>query len=224
MPGYYSDKLSGERLRKVYAIAPPRIRQYLDAEIHFVLDVITPHDRVLELGCGYGRVLERLAEKAAFAVGIDASFDSLQSADNLTHRRSHIGLAQMDAARLGISGASFDCVVCIQNGISAFNVDKGRLMAEALRMTRPGGTVLFSSYAPQFWTERLAWFELQSRHGLVGEIDYAATGDGVIVCKDGFRAVTVGHDEFLRLTKKLNASASITEVDESSLFCVIRRD
>ena len=40
--GYYSEKLAAEKLRKVYAIATPRIRQYLDAEIHFVRERIRP--------------------------------------------------------------------------------------------------------------------------------------------------------------------------------------
>jgi hypothetical protein len=30
---YYSEKLSAERLKKCYDIAPSRVRQYLDAEI-----------------------------------------------------------------------------------------------------------------------------------------------------------------------------------------------
>ena len=52
----------------------------------------------------------------------------------------------MDAAALGFRDRVFDVVVCIQNGISAFKVDRRALIAEAIRVTRPGGSVLFSSY------------------------------------------------------------------------------
>ena len=37
MPGYYSEKLSAERLQKVYRVATPRVKQYLAAEIDYVL-------------------------------------------------------------------------------------------------------------------------------------------------------------------------------------------
>ncbi|RLB21785.1 MAG: class I SAM-dependent methyltransferase, partial [Deltaproteobacteria bacterium] len=113
----------------------------------------------------------------------------------------------------------FDRVVCIQNGISAFKVEPRRLVLEALRVTRPGGKVLFSSYSPRFWNERLEWFQRQAELGLLGEIDYEATGNGVIVCKDGFRATTFGAEEFLSLVSDLHVSPQITEVDGSSIFC-----
>jgi hypothetical protein len=36
--------------------------------------------------------------------------------------------------------------------------------------------MLFSTYCERFWEERLKWFEIQAQHGLIGEIDYHATG------------------------------------------------
>lgn len=128
----------------------------------------------------------------------------------------------MDAINTGFASDAFDVVVCIQNGISAFHVDQVALVHEAVRISKPGGLVLFSTYAERFWEHRLEWFELQADAGLVGEIDHEASGDGVIVCKDGFKATTVSPDEFTRLTDDLEAEVSLVEVDESSLFCQIR--
>ena len=59
MPGYYAEKLSADRLRLCYEIASPRIKRYLTAELDFVLDKLKSTHVVLELGCGYGRVLQR---------------------------------------------------------------------------------------------------------------------------------------------------------------------
>ena len=94
-------------------------------------------------------------------------------------------------------------------------------MEEAMRVTRSGGTVLFSSYSERFWVDRLEWFQIQSDHGIIGEIDEDATDSGVIVCKDGFRATTVGPDEFLSLSMGLDIETQITEVDGSSIFCEV---
>jgi ubiquinone/menaquinone biosynthesis C-methylase UbiE len=216
---YYSDKLSAARLERVYEIASPRVRQYLKAELEYVMSSIGPSDTVLELGCGYGRVLARLAEKAKAAVGIDTSLASLALAKELYQDK--VLLAQMDAVNLGFADASFDLTACVQNGVSAFKVDKKALMRESLRVTRPGGFALFSSYATAFWDHRLDWFVRQAEEGLLGEIDWEATGGGVIVCKDGFRATTISGDEFQNLALELDRSAEILEVDGSSLFCCI---
>jgi 2-polyprenyl-6-hydroxyphenyl methylase/3-demethylubiquinone-9 3-methyltransferase len=128
----------------------------------------------------------------------------------------------MDAVALGFRDGVFDVVACIQNGIAAFDVDQTALMREAVRVTRPGGILLFSSYAAAFWPERLDWFHRQAAEGLIGEIDPARTGDGVITCKDGFRATTATPDDFRRLAATLDLNATIQEVDASSLFCEVR--
>jgi len=222
MSGYYTEKLSAERLKRCYEIAPPRVKQYLEAEIEHVLDKLKAIDRVLELGCGYGRVLQRLLEKSKKVAGIDTSNPSLLMAREFIGNISSCYLIEMDAAELGFQKNSFDAVVCIQNGISAFAVNQRKLLEESVRVIRPGGIALFSSYSEHFWRDRLEWFRLQAKQGLLGEIDEAATGKGIIVCKDGFKASTVGPDDFAALTSGLPVFSKITEVDRSSIFCEIR--
>ena len=78
---------------------------------------------------------------------------------------------------------------------------------------------MLSSYSEQFWPDRLEWFARQAQLGLLGEIDWNATGEGVIVCKDGFRTTTFSEADFIALASKLGVDPVITEVDGSSLFC-----
>ena len=66
---------------------------------------------------------------------------------------------------------------------------------------------------------RLEWSEIQSAHYLIGEIDYQATGNGTVVCRDGFRATTADRSNFEKLAASLDVTPRITEVDGSSLFC-----
>lgn len=219
--GYYLRGLSGERLRRCYEVAPPRVRAYLDAEIAFARSRIAPGDAVLELGCGYGRVARELAKVARRVVGIDTSAESLALAREMTDPALRCEFVEMDAADLRFCDASFDVVACVQNGVSAFGVEPARLLHEAIRVTRRGGRVLFSSYSSSFWGPRLEWFERQAECGLVGDIDRALTGNGVIVCRDGFRATTFGAREFEALTAELGVEAVVTEVDGSSVFCEI---
>lgn len=219
---YYEDKLSGERLRRCYELAPARIRRYLQAETTFAVQAVRGSSRILELGCGYGRALGDIAPAVSVAVGCDTSWASLRLGRMLLARQRNVALVRTDAARLSFAPGTFDAVICIQNGISAFGVDRRKLVSEAARVTRPGGHVLFSSYSPRIWEERLDWFRRQADAGLVGAIDEAQTRDGTIVCRDGFRATTVDEKAFTNLFRGLGLCPELREVDESSLFCLAR--
>jgi len=218
---YYSDSLAAERLKRCYELATPAVRRYLDAETRYVRKWIRSGDRVLELGCGYGRVLRELATETRRLVGIDTSLASLGMARRYLADLPHVSLVQSDAVRPALAPHSFDVVLCTQNGVSAFHADHIVLFENAAGLVAPGGTLLFSTYAREFWAHRLEWFRIQARQGLVGEIDEATTGDGTIVCKDGFTASTLDATDFRRLAAHIGVGANIQVVDGSSLFCAV---
>ena len=221
MQGYYKGKLSGVRLQQCYELAPPRVAQYLEAEIQFILEQLEFSDSVLELGCGYGRVTGRLAEVAKRAVGIDYAVESVELARHLFGGNSQCEFFEMDALELTFNESEFDKVVCVQNGICAISVERETLFRQALRVTRPGGRLFFSTYSVGFWDGRLQWFEAQAAAGLVGAIDYEKTGNGEIVCKDGFRAGLVLPEEFETFCAGLGLKAEVSEVDGSSVICSV---
>ncbi len=220
---YYTEHLSAENLRRCYEIAPPRVCQYLRAELDFALEFIHAGETVLDLGCGYGRILPELATRAAEVTAIDNAPASIALAEKTASDFPNVTVREMDAAALDFVASRFDLVLCLQNGISAFHRDQRTLLRQALRVCRPGGVALFSTYAEGFWLQRLEWFQLQAEAGLLGEIDWQRTGNGFIACKDGFTASTVSPDRFRSLAAGLPADLTLTEVDESSLFCILRK-
>jgi 2-polyprenyl-6-hydroxyphenyl methylase/3-demethylubiquinone-9 3-methyltransferase len=216
---YYSKKLNSNSLMNCYEIAPQRVQQFLKAEIDFVLTNISSSDHALELGCGYGRVAKRISEKAGKITGIDISTDNIQLANEYVQFSQKCEFLVMDARKLEFPNDCFDITICVQNGISAFKLDPIELLKESIRVTKNNGIILFSSYSEKFWAHRLEWFQIQSDHNLIGEIDKDLTKDGTIVCKDGFRAITYSGEDFLELTSKFNVEPEIIEVDDSSVFC-----
>lgn len=229
MPGeesnrnYYRDKLSAERLRKVYELATPRIRQYLEAEIEHARSFLEPGMRIIELGCGYGRILRELASGEISTVGIDNSLESLLMARKYVSAVKPMIPICGDASRLPLADKAFDLVLCLQNGISAFQADRKILIGEAYRVIKPNRNILFSSYSEKFWNARLEWFKIQSEAGLLGELDLEKTGDGKIVCRDGFTGTAIKPEELESLTSHLEASVDIYEIDRSSLVCRIQK-
>lgn len=221
MAGYYAGRLDGERLDACYALANPPVRQYLGAEIAHLRSRLAPGWRVLELGCGTGRVALQLIGDGRQVAGIDTAPASLALAAARTPPGATVRFLCMDAVRLALADASFDAVACVQNGICAFRVDQAALLAEALRVLRPGGRAIFSSYADAFWPHRLAWFKAQAAAGLLGPLDLPACRDGFIVCKDGFRSGRVTPAGFATLCGRLGVLGTASEIDGSSVFCEI---
>lgn len=219
MTNYYSKSLNANRLQKCFEVAPARVVQFLEAEITFVLNKINSNDIVLDLGCGYGRVAIRLLEKAKKVVGIDMSKDNIELANEIVGNNKNSEFYTMDAADLKFDDNSFDKVICVQNGVSAFKVNPLKLFKESIRVTKKGGIVLFSSYSEKFWDDRLHWFQIQAENKLIGEIDYSLTKNGNIYCKDGFHATTYSTKEFLDLASNFDVKTTIHEVDNSSIFC-----
>lgn len=219
MTNYYSNLLNSNKLQRCYEIAPVRVKQFLEAEIAFVLNGVSQNDKILDLGCGYGRVAIRLLEKAKKVIGIDISKDNIHLAKKNVGNNENCEFYKMNAIDLKFADNFFDTVICVQNGISAFNVNPLKLMKESIRVTRKGGTVLFSTYSEKFWEYRLKWFQIQAEQRLIGEIDYRLTKNGVIVCKDGFKAITYSGQKLLELASDFNVQTTIHEIDNSSVFC-----
>ena len=219
---YYALNLNSQSLFRVYDTAIPRVRRYLQAEMDFVKRRLNGSERVLEVGAGYGRILRELAPSAHSLVGVDISEDSVRFGREFLKSCANVRLEVMDGHHLDFRD-EFDAVLCLQNGLSAMKGEASRIVSGCLKAARPGGRAFFSTYSGKFWEHRLAWFEEQAEKGLLGEIDRERTRDGVIVCKDGFRARTFTEEDLIALGQSSGYGYQVQEVDESSLFLVITK-
>ena len=101
--------------------------------------------RVLELGCGTGLILERIAKVAKEAVGIDLSEGMAERARE-RGLDVHIG----SVTDLPFEDESFDLTYSFK--VLAHVPDIETAIAEAVRVTRPGGHLLLELYNP--WSLR----------------------------------------------------------------------
>ena len=219
--GYYAKKLNAEKLYQVYQTKIPQVIDYLRSEIEFVREHLGGNETALELGAGYGRIMKELSPSVRKITGIDVSEHSVALGREYLKDLANCTVETMDAHTLAFN-EEFDVLLCLQNGLSAMKGNPENLIRRSLRVLAPGGTAFFSSYSPKFWEHRLAWFQEQAEKGLLGEIDMEKTGNGRIVCKDGFTATTFDHGDMERLGKASGRPYRVEEVKDSSIFLILR--
>lgn len=222
LENFYSKSLNAVKLYDVYRTKIGRVKQYLEKEIEFVLKRLSADDALLEIGAGYGRIMKELCKSVKFVHGIDISDNSVAFGLRYLEGCANCELKTADVYSY-TSDVEYDTVLCLQNGISAIGGNTEELVKIALKTLKRNGTAYFSSYSPKFWDTRLAWFEEQSGKGLLAEIDYNKTGDGKIICKDGFTSSAFSERDMERLGRASGCSYEIQETDNSSLFLIIRK-
>ncbi len=108
-----------------------------------------PDETVLDLGCGVGHTLRRVAPRVRLAIGADATPGMLDGARTLMEREgiTNVALVVTMAEALPFLDASFDAVSC---RLAAHHfADVERAFVEVARVLRPGGRfVLSDNYAP----------------------------------------------------------------------------
>lgn len=221
MDNYYAEKLNSQMLFKVYETQIPRVRQYLKAEIDFVKKNLLNTQSVLELGAGYGRIIKELAPCCRSIVGIDISSESVELSKDYLKDCPNASIVEMDVQQIHFS-EPFNVILCLQNGLSAMRADSV-VIHKILDNVAPGGTAYFSSYSTKFWNTRLKWFEEQASKGLLGEIDYTKTKNGVIVCNGGFKATFHSSEDFKKIGEELGYPFEVQEVDDSSMFLIVHK-
>jgi ubiquinone/menaquinone biosynthesis C-methylase UbiE len=108
-------------------------------------------DRVLDVGCGHGRTVERAAGIVGddgLVVGIDASEEMLRMATRRCQRLIDAGrvrLALADSASIPYPDESFDKVVTVHT--LYFWDDPGRHLRELYRVLRVGGRLVVGFHA-----------------------------------------------------------------------------
>jgi len=131
-------------------------------------------DKILDLGCGFGRHAFEAARRGANVVALDAgreevegvaaTFAAMVEAGELSTENLHVASVQGDALALPFPDGTFDRVICsevlehIPNDVGA--------MRELARVLRPGGTMAIT--VPRFGPELINWALSDAYHNVPG--------------------------------------------------------
>jgi SAM-dependent methyltransferase len=106
---------------------------------------LPPDARLLDAGCGSGRMLDDLA-RFGRATGLDINATAVRTA----RARGH-DVRQADMVNMPLPDGCFDVVTCLD--VLEHIRDDRRALAELLRVTRPGGAIVVTVPAyPSLWS------------------------------------------------------------------------
>lgn len=138
----------------LYSLGSPELLLAATNEIVELLrsyDLLGPHTRVLDLGCGIGRMEAALSGEVQHIHGIDVSGEMVAAAHRRTAALPNVSIAQSSGLDLQpLADSSFDVVLAVDS--FPYVVQAGWELAvtmfrEAARVLRPGGELLILSFS-----------------------------------------------------------------------------
>ena len=130
-------------------------------------------DRLLDLGCGFGRHAYEAARRGADVVALDAGLDEVlgvaavfaaMAEQGELADGTEVATVQGDGYRLPFPDGAFDRVICSE--VLEHLHDDRAAMAELARVLRDGGTMAVT--VPRFGPELVNWALSDEYHGVEG--------------------------------------------------------
>jgi SAM-dependent methyltransferase len=105
---------------------------------------LTENSRILDAGCGAGRIAQEAVKKGYNVFGMDYSYGMLVKADSIVNRvdQHNVKLCQGDIESVPLKESSFDVIICL--GVVAYLRTEEKAFRELARALKPGGVLVVS--------------------------------------------------------------------------------
>lgn len=145
---------------------------------------------ILDIGCGTGRLLNRLAKQfpQVQGTGLDLSPEMIKEAKDKNIYGSRLQFLQGNVEALPFPDSAFDAVFCT---ISFLHYPHPELvLAEIKRVLRPGGIFYLADYTVNDWTEyqevsispgRLRWYSRKKREQLAKNVGLSCLSHNYLI-------------------------------------------
>jgi ubiquinone/menaquinone biosynthesis C-methylase UbiE len=137
-----------DRIAHLYDVDMAQNMRFRDVDFYARIATST-RGRVLELGCGNGRILLELVARGVDAVGVDRSQRMLADLQRkATARALPVRACAMDVRRLGFRATHFDAVLCPYSLVTYMTDedDAHAMLGEAKRVLSAGGSIVVDAF------------------------------------------------------------------------------
>ena len=106
---------------------------------------ITPNDTVLEIGCGSGNLLSRMAKRALLVTGVDMSEASIDFAKQRCAGLNNVNFQVNSISKMEMPNSYYSKVVCQEVIEHLFTDEIDHLISKSYKALKPGGQLLITT-------------------------------------------------------------------------------
>lgn len=212
---FFIRKEQSEFISKVYSETPLVIQGLFRQESEMLRTALAGASRVLEVGCGFGRVLEWVPAGVKYA-GVDISIHYLQEART---RNPGPDWICGDATRLPFAGGSFDAVFCVQNTLGNMEGIEEKVLSEMRRVCCRRGRLILSVYSEDSFETRRLWYDRLVDAGIFRRIWLDPKRPRITRSDTGWSSRCFDRDEVRHFLQGAS-SIGITKLGSFLYFCV----
>jgi ubiquinone/menaquinone biosynthesis C-methylase UbiE len=141
-------------LGKSSASSYPPYQNLFEAERRCLLKNIQPDAVVLDVGCGDGRNMRTILEKTLYVTGIDNDKKAVKDAEKHFDAFPTVKIVYAEAISLPFEDGLFDIVTYLMI-LPNLDTHKEKALSEAVRVLKPGGIIILSSFSETAFDERM---------------------------------------------------------------------
>jgi len=187
-------------------LSPPEsIREFIESEIAYLSENVKATQVILEVGCGYGRLLEIIGGNANLAVGLDFSWSLLKRAKSDLANIQSVLLALALAQQIPFKDGSFNCALCVNATFGNMPGLELAVLAEMKRTLKPGGKIILSVFSEN---AREAQIENYQRLGLKIEKEDSIS----IQTREGLFSRRFSKNDLRKLFERIGLACEITRL------------
>jgi len=196
--------------------AHPKIKDWFQKEIAYLKKNIKPNSKILDIGCGFGRHIEIIADFSKEVVGIDENKDMIKKAKQKLSNFKNVKLFVMNAKKLDFKDDYFDYVICMTNTFGDFPDIKLDVLKEMKRVCKKDGKIIISVYNDKSLEIRKEDYEKVGLH-------ITKIKNGVIYTKEGLISEQFSKPQLKELFDKLKLKSKILELNPISFLCELQK-
>ncbi|MEI6850323.1 MAG: class I SAM-dependent methyltransferase, partial [archaeon] len=173
-------------------------------------------NNLVEIGCGYGRLLSLLSDKGKTVTGIDFSKSLIDKAKFNLSKKKNVKILEMNAAKLNFDDNAFDFVLCLDASFGNMPNIEEQVLKEMKRVCKIGGTLIISVFSEN---AKKAQMENYKRIGLTNIKD-----DGIAVhTSEGLYSRRFSKNELDELFFKISLKCKISKLSKINYIAIAKK-
>ena len=143
------------------------VRDFFYGDIECIKRFVKPGRNVLEVGCGYGRLLFPLSEKSSKVVGIDFSKKELSQAKRNFRKIKNVKFYYMNATKIHFGKLKFDYVLLMNNALGNMPGIEKKVIGQMIKAAKNGGRIFIRVFSEKAKTAQLKNYKKLGMKGII---------------------------------------------------------